>query len=144
MAEQWYAVYRIADGELVSVGTVVGALAADLASVALTGQPDMSAQRWDPVGRAFGAIPALTDDDRLLAIPIPVTATLAPTAAAGRAALLEFMKTRILEAQAFDWFNTKAQADGTLNAAQKTAVATLNTQLYQRARSAVASWYAAT
>lgn len=49
MADQWHAVYRAADGELVSVGTVLpAALPAGLASVALARAPDWSRDSWDP------------------------------------------------------------------------------------------------
>ncbi len=143
MAEQWFAVYRTDTGQLESVGTVLGALAAGLASVALAGEPDSESQQWDPVGKTFVARPAPSDDDVLRALPVPATASLNPTAAAGKPALLEFMKLCVFEASQFDWFNTKAQADGALTAGQKTAVANLNQQLYVRARSAVAAWWAA-
>ena len=80
-------------------------------------------------------------DDEVLA-QVPPMQDLNPTLS--RTALLPIMKERIFEASQFDWFNTKAQADGALTAAQKTAVANLNTTIYQRARAAVAAWYGAT
>ena len=87
----------------------------------------------------FAAPP--TADDIAERLPAPAT-DLTPTLS--KAALLPIVKVRISEAQSFDWFNTKAQADGALTAPQKAKVAALNTTLYQRARAAVAAWYAAT
>ena len=80
-------------------------------------------------------------DDELVEGLLPPPVDLTPTTS--KAVLLPIMKQRILEAQSFDWFNTKVQADGALTAPQKKAVAALNTTLYQRARAAVAAWYAA-
>lgn len=87
----------------------------------------------------FANSPSADEIAKLL--PLPPT-DLTPTAS--KAALLPIMKERVFEAQAFDWFNTKAQVDGALTVPQKTAVGALNTSLYVRARAAVAAWYKAT
>lgn len=54
----WYAIHN-ADGELVSLGTVLAdPLPAGLAATVLDGEPDLAAQQWDSVARAFVPRPA--------------------------------------------------------------------------------------
>lgn len=53
MPDQWYMVYRTADGEAVSSGTAVAdPLPAGLATVAIDGPIDPAVEWWDPATRA--------------------------------------------------------------------------------------------
>lgn len=142
MADIWQAVYRNTTGELVSVGTVIAnPLPAGFTAVVLAGQPTAT-QRWNATTRAFEAIPAPTDDDLLTAQPRKQR--LSPTAAAGKAALRDFLDDAIKDAQAMDWFNTQVQSDGSVPAAAKTAIGNLNTAAYNRAKNAAVAWFQAT
>lgn len=60
----WYAVYRIADGALVSVGTRIDPESLDpsLGFTALPDQPDMAAETWDGATRTFVTRPVTKDD----------------------------------------------------------------------------------
>ena len=58
-SEQWWAIVRAADGELVSVGTrVADPLPEGLAVLPLDHEPDWSVERWNPVGRCCEPAPA--------------------------------------------------------------------------------------
>ncbi len=62
----WYAVYRKADGGLVSVGTIVTAeLSPDLAVKTYTTKPDFGSTHWDAAALDFVANPAPVPDDVL-------------------------------------------------------------------------------
>lgn len=86
--------------------------------------------------------PPPTDDDLLAQQPRKVR--LEPTAAAGKPALRDLLDEQVRDAQAWDWFATKAAAEGALPAAAKTAVAGLALAEYERAKRLLAAWRAAT
>lgn len=59
VADTWQAVYRVADGELVSTGTIVPErLDAGLASLPLDHEPDWFVERWNPGRRLLEPRPA--------------------------------------------------------------------------------------
>lgn len=76
----WAAVYRVADGGLVSVGDRVATLDATLASVALAGPPPDN-REWNPATRAFDVVRAVyqyaTPVDEFMASPEIVALTTA-------------------------------------------------------------------
>ena len=59
-----YAIYRLLDGELVSVGTVIDPESLDpsLAFAAFAEPPNLAVVRWDPATRAFVPRPAAKDE----------------------------------------------------------------------------------
>ncbi len=139
----WYAVHRSDNGELVSVGTeVADPLPVELTALALTGEPSFRTHRWNAATRAVEPIPPPTDDE--LIAQQPRKQRLEPTVAAGKAALRDLLDEQVQEAQAWEWFSTKAAADTNLPAAAKTAVAALATAEYERAKRLLAAWRAAT
>jgi hypothetical protein len=70
----WYAVYRIADGELVSVGERIDpdALPAALAFTPLPDRPDLTVQAWDNGTHAFVARVA-SKAELEIALTVPYT-----------------------------------------------------------------------
>lgn len=91
----------------------------------------------------FTPAPPPPTDDELIAQQ-PRKQRLEPTVAAGKAALRDLLDEQVQEAQAWEWFSTKAAADTNLPAAAKTAVAALATAEYERAKRLLAAWRAAT
>jgi len=82
-----------------------------------------------------------TDDEQAQAIPRKVR--LAVTSAAGKAALKDMLDEQIAQAQAWEWFNTKIQADA-VGAAAKTAVQNLANAEYTEAKRLAVAWNQAT
>lgn len=130
-----YALVRDADGAVVNIC-----------------EWDGDTKRWQPPAGHSARLaadregpwspPPPTDDDLLAQQPRKVR--LEPTAAAGKPALRDLLDEQVRDAQAWDWFATKAAADGALPAAAKTAVAGLALAEYERAKRLLAAWRAAT
>lgn len=80
-----------------------------------------------------------TDDEISAAVGVPAT-LLAPTLTAGKAALKDLLNAQIAEAQAWDWFNVKAQADAGIPVLAKTAIQALTTAEYTEAKRLANEW----
>ncbi len=141
MAEQWWAIVEQATGDLVSVGTVVvdAELPATFAKVALAGQPDFRASRWNPATRAMEALPAPTDDDLVPA----AKAQLDPSPAVGRKVLRDLAADAARDWMVLDALNKAVQADATSTAAQKSGAAALAQTSYNRAQKLAGKWWQA-
>lgn len=130
-----YAVIRIADGAIVNVVEWDG-------DTAKWQPPSGHSARLAADGEGVPAPPPPTDDELIAQQPRKVR--LEPTAAAGKAALRDLLDAQVQEAQAWEWFSTKAAADAGVSAAAKTAVAALALAEYERAKRLLAAWRAAT
>jgi len=84
-----------------------------------------------------------SDDEIVEALPAPPK-RLAPTAATGKAVLKGLLDDQLADAQAWDWFNTKIQADAGVGAGAKTAVAKRATAEYTEAKRLAVAWAQAT
>ena len=84
-----------------------------------------------------------TDDELALQLP-PPPRRLAPTQAAGKAALKDLLDAQIGEAQSWEWFAAKVSLDVGVPAAAKTAVQALADAEYAEAKRLALAWRQAT
>lgn len=94
-----------------------------------------------PITLSFDHSP--TDDEIVAALP-PQGRVLAATQAVGKAALKDILDAQIAEAQAWDWFNVKAQADAAIPAGAKTALQGQTDAEYAEAKRLAIAWRNAT
>jgi PHD/YefM family antitoxin component YafN of YafNO toxin-antitoxin module len=130
MADQWYAIHKVADGTLVSTATVVAIpLDPSLAAIAIAG-PQQAGQAWNPNTLQFEA----------------VSVTKAAAAAAVIASYSEWLMWQTIQTEAANVPVPAQKGLTTMNALAQTstdAVTTQITTVWNNLVAAVDAWQAA-